>query len=128
MVEFTKVEGSRNIGNIKIFALSSCAWCRKTKGFLISHGIEFSYIDVDSLKDNDLDWAKSEQRKFNPRGSFPTIVVDDKQIISGYDESKLIELIGQDSQEVYVEKIYRKLEREKSIKIHSQISMRNSSK
>ncbi len=95
MVAFTKVDGGRNVGNIQIFALSTCGWCKKTKEFFTSHGIEYSYVDVDTLVGDELNQAKEQQRKFNPRGSFPTIVIDQADSIAGYDEQKLRELIGE---------------------------------
>ncbi len=94
MADFTKVEG-RDIGDIKVFALSTCGWCKKTKTYLKDHGIKFSYIDVDQLVGDELSPVREQQLKFNPNGSFPTIVVADKDCIIGYDEDALRKLIGE---------------------------------
>lgn len=91
--EFTKVVG-KNIGDIRIFALSTCGWCKKAKKFFNDNKIAYSYVDVDLLAPGDLETATEEQRKYNPRGSFPTIILDSDQCIVGYDETRLKELIG----------------------------------
>jgi glutaredoxin-like protein NrdH len=95
VIDFTVVEGNRNVGDIRVFALSTCGWCKKTKNFFAEHGIRFSYIDVDRLLGDELARAKAEQLKYNPRGSFPTIVVDGQESIAGYDEQRLLDLIGE---------------------------------
>ncbi len=94
MADFIKVSG-RDVGNIKIFTLSTCGWCRKTKAFLNDNGIEYTYIDVDKLEGNETDAVRQEQMKFNKSGSFPTIVINDKECIVGYDEDALKALIGE---------------------------------
>jgi glutaredoxin len=90
MAQFTEIEG-RNIGDIRIYTLSTCGWCKKTKNFLNENNIKYSYIDIDRLNPEDADPIRKEQLKHNPAGSFPTIVVDGACIV-GYDEAKLTEL------------------------------------
>jgi len=94
MAEFIKVSG-RDIGDIKIYTLSTCGWCKKTKAFLNENGIKYAYIDVDKLEGNETDMIRREQMKFNKSGSFPTIVINDKDCIIGYDEDALRALIGE---------------------------------
>lgn len=90
MAQFTEVDG-RDIGDIRIYALSTCGWCRKTKNFLKEHNIRYSYIDVDRLSPEEAEPVRKQQMKHNPAGSFPTIVVDGSCIV-GYDEARLTEL------------------------------------
>lgn len=94
MAKYTKIEG-RNLGDIKMFTLSTCGWCKKTKAFMKEHNVAFSYIDVDLLSPEELDPIREEQLRFNPSGSFPTIVVDSDRCIVGYDVEKLRELTGE---------------------------------
>ena len=67
----------------------------KTKAFLNDHNVAYSYIDVDLLSADDLEPVRAEQTKFNPAGSFPTIVIGDEKCIIGYDEDKLLALVGE---------------------------------
>lgn len=91
MIQWTRVDG-RNSGHIKLFALSTCVWCKKTKRLLGELGIGYDYVDVDLLTGADNTTAKEEIARWNPRGSFPTIVVDDERSIVGFDEAEIRKL------------------------------------
>lgn len=92
MAEFIKVDGN-HVGNIKLYALSTCGWCKRTKKFFEDRNVAYEFIDVDMLPDRDLDLALEEQLSYNPLGSFPTIVVNGNEVIVGYDEKKLKGLV-----------------------------------
>ncbi|MGI6160700.1 MAG: glutaredoxin family protein [Christensenellales bacterium] len=94
MTEFELVPG-RKIADIKIYALSTCGWCKRAKKFFDEHGIEYSYIDMDQVPQEHVGPIRAEQQKFNPRGSFPTIVINDSKCIVGYNEQQLAELAGE---------------------------------
>jgi len=94
-MKYTEIPG-RSIGDIRIYALSTCGWCKKTKNFLNDHHVAYSYIDVDLVPEDELDQVVMEQKKYNPKGSFPTIVVDNGQTIIGFDQSSLMKLVGVD--------------------------------
>jgi glutaredoxin-like protein NrdH len=90
-MELKHVAG-QNKGKITLYALSTCIWCKKTKKLLTDLGIDFYYVDVDMLDQPDETKVVQEITKWNPRGSFPTIVVNDERCILGYDETKIKEL------------------------------------
>ena len=92
-VEFTHVAG-RNLGRVVLYAVSTCAWCRKAKRLLDSLGVDYYYADVDNLVGNEKVEAKDEVRRWNPRCSFPTLVINDEDCIVGYDEEKLRKALG----------------------------------
>lgn len=85
---FTQVNG-RDFGDVKIYALSTCGWCKRAKTYLSSHGIKYEYVDVDLLSGAEREAVRKEQMRFNPTGSFPTIVIDSRDCIVGYDEEQL---------------------------------------
>ena len=93
MIEFTRVDG-KNVGDVKMLALSTCVWCKKTKAFLCDNQIEFYYLDADLLSTDELDVIANEWTKYNPRLSFPTIVVNNSETIIGYDLDALKRLVG----------------------------------
>ncbi len=93
MINFKKVDG-KDVGDIKLFALSTCGWCKKTKTFLSDYGAAYSYVDVDLLEGGEQDEALEQQRALNPTGSFPTIWVNDEDVIVGYDVDALGDLVG----------------------------------
>ena len=77
------------MGDILIYALSTCVWCGKTKKLLQDMGVEYSYIDVDLLEGEDKKKIDADLKKWNPRGSFPTVVIDNKKCIIGYKEDEI---------------------------------------
>jgi glutaredoxin len=92
-IEPKKVKG-KNCGKIIIYALSTCGWCKRTKELLSNLGVEYGYVDVDLLSDEDRKKAADEILKWNPRGSYPTIVINDKECVVGFDEAKLKKTAG----------------------------------
>jgi glutaredoxin-like protein NrdH len=80
---------------VQLYALSTCAWCKKTKKFLEDNAIEYELHDVDLLHGEEKDQIKSEVAKHNPRLSYPTIVVDEgKEVLVGFDAERLKEVLG----------------------------------
>jgi len=93
MTKIEHIKGT-NKGKILLYALSTCIWCKKTKDFLNSLGVEYSYIFVDLMDESDKDRIMDEVKKWNPACSFPTIVINDKQCIVGYKEDIIKEALG----------------------------------
>jgi len=81
-------------GMVTLYALSTCGWCAKTKALLKEIGVEHSYVYVDLLPGNELEQAIQEIERFNPRGSFPTLVIDEKKVIVGFREQEIREALG----------------------------------
>ena len=91
-MDMNHVEG-KNKGHVVLYALSTCAWCKKTKNLLNKMGVEYYYIDTDLLKGEELDKTVKKIKEWNPRCSFPTIVINDDTCIVGYDEAKIKEVL-----------------------------------
>ncbi len=79
----------RKAGDVMLYALSTCQWCNKTKQLLRDLGIEFDYVYIDLLDEKGQDRALSDMEKWNPRGSFPTLVIDNKRCIVGFREDEI---------------------------------------
>ena len=82
----------KNKGQIVLYGLSTCVWCRKTKDLLDQMGVEYRYIDVDLLQGDEKSKATQEVKTLNPRCSFPTLAIND-QCVVGYDEQKIKEAL-----------------------------------
>jgi glutaredoxin len=91
-MDMKHVEG-KNKGHIVMYALSTCGWCKKTKRLLNEMGVEYHYTDVDLLEGEKKAKAMEELERWNPRRSFPTLVINDECIV-GYQEEKIKEAIG----------------------------------
>ena len=57
-------------------------------------GVEYSYVFMDKLKDDDKDKALDDLERWNPRTSFPTIVINDDRCIVGFKEDEIKEALG----------------------------------
>lgn len=92
-MKFEHVEGE-NKGKIVLFALSTCVWCKRTKQFLNDLGVEYDYIFVDHLTGSEKEETINEVEKWNPRCSFPTLVLNDEKCIVGFKEDQIREALG----------------------------------
>ena len=68
-LEFTKVDGEIKNKHVRLFALSTCGWCKKTKRFLENNNLEFEFVYVDQLSGSEREFAREEVKKHNPRCS-----------------------------------------------------------
>lgn len=84
----------KNRGTVMLYALSTCGWCGKTKELLRQLGIEFSFVYVDLLEGSEQDDAMNAVEKWNPSGSFPTLVINNKKAIIGFREQEIREALG----------------------------------
>lgn len=72
----------------KVYALSTCPYCKRTKRFLDQHKISYEHVDVDLLDDDKQDEVLAEIEKITGRRSFPVVIIG-SEVIVGHDEDKL---------------------------------------
>ncbi len=89
-----RVEGKKR-GNVMLYALSTCIWCMKTKKLLKELGIEYTYEDVDLLEGEEGALIIKKIKKLVETPSFPLIVINDKKVIRGFDEVKIMKELGE---------------------------------
>jgi glutaredoxin-like protein NrdH len=82
------VEGTKK-GDITLYTLSTCGWCKKTKGLLNELNVDYHYVDVDLLADADKEEAVNQIRQWNPACSFPTLVINNNSCIIGFKEEEI---------------------------------------
>jgi glutaredoxin-like protein NrdH len=93
-MKFSKVSGKKIQHKVVLYALSTCAWCKMTKKFLKDNDIEFEYVDVDLCEEEDKQKIRQHiQSKGGPL-SYPTVIVDDNMLITGFRKDKLKEVLG----------------------------------
>jgi glutaredoxin-like protein NrdH len=83
----------KNAGRVMLYALSTCIWCRKTRQLLTDLGIEYDYTYVDLLQGEDRENTMAMVEKWNPDGSFPTMVLNDDKCIVGFKEQEIKEAL-----------------------------------
>lgn len=85
----TKVKGTNKTHEIMLYALSTCVWCRKTKKLLDDLEVEYGYIFVDLLVGKEEKQIMDEMGRHNPGQTFPTMVIDGKNVIVGFKEPEI---------------------------------------
>ena len=89
MAERIHVDGTDK-GDILVYGLSTCVWCKKAKSFFEAKGIAYDYIFVDLLEGEEKKRVLDEVAKWNPKVSFPTIVINGS-CVAGFKEEEILE-------------------------------------
>lgn len=93
-MEKIKVSGKNNKHKVLMYALSTCAWCKMTKQFLKDNSVEFEYVDVDLCGEEDKEKVREDILSKGGSLSYPTVIVDDKVLITGFRKDRLKETLG----------------------------------
>ncbi len=86
-------EGGKTPPPVKIYSLSTCSHCKATKKLLGECTVQYEFVDVDLLEGDERRAIIEDVKKFNPRCSFPTVIIGDKVIV-GYKEKEIREALG----------------------------------
>jgi len=79
--------------NIKLYSLTTCAYCQAIKKMLKDLEVMHTFVDADLLVDQERETLLAELGAINPLCSFPTIVIDG-QVITGFKVQEIKEAIG----------------------------------
>ena len=93
-MEFSKVSGKKNNHKVILYALSTCVWCKMTKQFLKDNGVEFEYVNVDMCEEDDKQKIRQEIQSKGGSLSYPTTIIDDKIVVTGFRKDQLKEALG----------------------------------
>ncbi len=78
---------------VKVYSLSTCSHCKSTKKMLSDCTIQFDYVDVDTTQGEERAAILEDVKKFNPKCSFPTIIIGNTVIV-GFKEKEIKEALG----------------------------------
>ncbi len=78
---------------VKMFTLSTCGHCKATKKFMDECKVKYEFTDVDLLQGEERQAILEDVRKWNPKCSFPTIIINEKVIV-GFKENEIREALG----------------------------------
>jgi len=81
-------------GDITLYTLSTCGWCKKTKRLLSELGVRYNYIDVDLLEGKEQQDILEEMKRHNPKCTFPTLVMGKDKCIIGFKDNEIKEALG----------------------------------
>jgi glutaredoxin-like protein NrdH len=88
----TKVPGKNRSHAVRLYTLSTCVWCKRTKEFLSENEVEYEYIDVDLCTAEEGEEIQRNILSLGGRLTFPAIVIDGK-LINGFHEDKIKEAL-----------------------------------
>ena len=77
--------------NVVIYSTPTWPFCRKAKEYLSQKGINFTEHDVSADQD-----AAREMVEKTKQMAVPSIIIDDKDIVIGFNTTKLDELLSSD--------------------------------
>ena len=92
-MQLSKVSGKKNNHKVTLYALSTCVWCKLTKQFLSENSVEYEYIDVDLCDEDDKQKIRDVIQSKVGSLIYPTTIVDDKIVITGFRKDKLKEAL-----------------------------------
>jgi len=78
---------------VKIYSLSTCSHCKSTKKMLSDCTIQYDFVDVDMLEGEERAAILEDVKKFNPKCSFPTVIIGNTVIV-GFKEKEIKEALG----------------------------------
>ena len=86
-------ENETNGSKVTIYSLSTCSHCKSAKKLLSECTIKYEFVDVDLLQGDERKAILEDVRKFNPRCSFPTVIIGETVIV-GFKEKEIKEALG----------------------------------
>ncbi|MDO8729235.1 MAG: glutaredoxin domain-containing protein [bacterium] len=77
-----------NNKKVEIYSTESCHFCQMTKEFFIANNVPFTNynVGIDTIK-------RKEMIEKSGQMGVPVIVIDDKDIVVGFDKNKLSEFL-----------------------------------
>jgi glutaredoxin-like protein NrdH len=93
-LEFTKESGEKKACKVRIYALSTCGFCRRALNFLRDNKIEFEYVYVDKLPRDLQDELVDElEGKYDKHVAFPFLILDNKDCYVGFNPEKYQQIL-----------------------------------
>lgn len=76
----------------RLYALSTCPYCRMTKKYLDESNVDYELTEVDLLEGAEREDAVAEVRRISGGASFPVVVIGE-EVIVGFNKRRIKELL-----------------------------------
>lgn len=94
-LEFTENDGSVEKHDLALYALSTCAFCKRAIQFLQDNDVKFRYIYLDEINPMVKQTVKSELKsRYSSSPVFPILVIDNEEAVSGFSEERWREILS----------------------------------
>lgn len=81
------------MARMKVFALTTCPYCRQARSYLTEHGVEYDVVEVDLLEGQARADAIEEVKRLSGGASFPVLVAG-ADVIVGFDKRGIDRIAG----------------------------------
>ncbi len=88
-----KVSGSNNKHQVLVYAISTCGWCKRAKKFLKDNDVQYEYVDIDLINNEDKEKIKQDITNRGGPLAYPTLIIDSKILLTGAPQDKLKEIL-----------------------------------
>ncbi|MRS12820.1 MAG: glutaredoxin family protein [Actinobacteria bacterium] len=78
---------------IRVYALSTCPYCRMARKYLDDNDVEYDVVEVDLLDGDERAAAIAEVKDISGGTSFPVMLFDD-EIVVGFNKKRMMELLS----------------------------------
>lgn len=96
-IVFIEEKGSGNKGRIVVYALSTCAFCKKALKFLRENSVSFSYVYVDEINPEIKSKIKGDLKtRYKKEIGFPFLILNDSTVIVGFAEDEYKKILSMD--------------------------------
>lgn len=79
--------------SIRLYALSTCPYCRMTKKYLDEHEVTYEHVEVDTLEGDEKQQAIDAVKELSGGTSFPVLVADG-EVVVGFNKTRISEILG----------------------------------
>jgi len=79
--------------DIRLYALTTCPYCRMTKRYLDDHSISYEIVEVDLLEGEERQHTIDEVKQVSGGTSFPVLVADG-EVVVGFNKSRIADILG----------------------------------
>ena len=80
-----------------MYALTTCQHCKNTRKFLDANNVDYIVIYLDEYAGSQRSDLMEKVRTYNPRGTFPTILVPGGKVIVGFRKQLMQEALIDDA-------------------------------
>ncbi len=90
LIDFIHVHGNKKSHNVKLYALSTCGFCKRALAFLRENSIDFLYTFVDKLEKKVVGDLREElmKKSDSQHVAYPFLISDDEKFLVGFDEEE----------------------------------------
>ena len=76
-----------------IYALTTCQHCKNTRKFLDENSVDYTVIYLDEYSTKQRAELMEKVRTYNPRGTFPTVLIPGGKVVIGFRKQLLKEAL-----------------------------------